>query len=383
MTFFLQILFSFSLVTSCNSSIFRVPRGDSLMLIAFFQVPQNHIVFLKEGSTYVGELEIDIKVEGKEKGELVNDYWKFREVRQTYEKTLESFYLNHQIVFKIPKDREYRVTLMLRDGKTGKELKKMKLKLSSLDGGVSDLIPLERDSFSRGKKVIIFPSLKEGPLFVYYEVCDRDINRVNYEVIREDSVYMKGERMARVGFDTLSVPFRNLPSGEYRLTLYFEGKEKKIERYIDFSITSFYRLSSKDYEMLIGALSYIAERGEVEKLKSASPDEREALWKEFWEKRDPTPGTPRNEYMEEYMRRVEYANEHFSIGKWPGYKTDRGMIYIKYGPPDDIEDHPYEWGSRPYVIWYYYSLDRYFVFVDKYGIGDYELVYPYDFPDFR
>ena len=68
-------------------------------------------------------------------------------------------------------------------------------------------------------------------------------------------------------------------------------------------------------------------------------DEREAFIENFWLERDPTPDTEENEYREEYYRRVAYANETFASGI-PGWKTDRGMIYIKYGAPDEREEHP-------------------------------------------
>jgi GWxTD domain-containing protein len=73
--------------------------------------------------------------------------------------------------------------------------------------------------------------------------------------------------------------------------------------------------------------------------KLSTDDEREAFIENFWLKRDPTPDTPENEYEEEYYRRIAYANETFASGI-PGWKTDRGMIYIKYGAPDEREEHP-------------------------------------------
>jgi GWxTD domain-containing protein len=68
-------------------------------------------------------------------------------------------------------------------------------------------------------------------------------------------------------------------------------------------------------------------------------EEREMFIEQFWLRRDPTPGTPENEYREEHYRRIAYANESFSNNDAPGWKTDRGMIYIKYGPPDEREEH--------------------------------------------
>jgi GWxTD domain-containing protein len=68
-------------------------------------------------------------------------------------------------------------------------------------------------------------------------------------------------------------------------------------------------------------------------------EEREQFVEQFWLRRDPTPDTEENEYKEEHYRRIAYANDHFASGI-PGWKTDRGMIYIKYGPPDEIDSHP-------------------------------------------
>jgi GWxTD domain-containing protein len=68
-------------------------------------------------------------------------------------------------------------------------------------------------------------------------------------------------------------------------------------------------------------------------------EEREQFIEQFWLRRDPTPDTVENEYKEEHYRRIAYANEHYASGI-PGWKTDRGRIYITFGPPDEIESHP-------------------------------------------
>ena len=67
-------------------------------------------------------------------------------------------------------------------------------------------------------------------------------------------------------------------------------------------------------------------------------DEREQFIESFWQRRDPTPDTEENEFREEHYRRIAYANDQFASGI-PGWKTDRGMIYIKYGPPDERDEH--------------------------------------------
>jgi GWxTD domain-containing protein len=99
--------------------------------------------------------------------------------------------------------------------------------------------------------------------------------------------------------------------------------------------------------------------------KLATDDERERFIEEFWRRRDPDPDTDENEFKEEYYERIAYANEHFSSGM-PGWKSDRGRIWIMYGKPDERETHPmggqydrpsYEGGGStttyPFEIWFY------------------------------
>jgi GWxTD domain-containing protein len=71
----------------------------------------------------------------------------------------------------------------------------------------------------------------------------------------------------------------------------------------------------------------------------ATDEEREQFIEQFWLRRDPSPDSAENEFKEEHYRRIAYANERFASGI-PGWKTDRGRIYITYGPPDEIESHP-------------------------------------------
>jgi GWxTD domain-containing protein len=71
----------------------------------------------------------------------------------------------------------------------------------------------------------------------------------------------------------------------------------------------------------------------------SNDEERDNFIEAFWQRRDPTPDTEENEYKEEHYRRIAYANEHFAAGI-PGWKSDRGRIYIMYGPPDENDSHP-------------------------------------------
>ena len=109
------------------------------------------------------------------------------------------------------------------------------------------------------------------------------------------------------------------------------------------------------------------ERASFKRLKT--DEERQQFVEAFWQRRDPTPDTEENEYKEEHYRRIAYSNDHYASGI-PGWKTDRGMIYIKYGPPDEIDSHPSggsyerpieegggETSTYPFEDWRYRYLD--------------------------
>ena len=124
--------------------------------------------------------------------------------------------------------------------------------------------------------------------------------------------------------------------------------------------------------------------------KLTNNSERDQFIEDFWRRRDPTPDTAENEYKEEHYRRIAYANEHFAAGM-PGWKTDRGRIYIMYGKPDSIDAHPmggpYERSAEegggqtetyPFEVWRYRYIEGIgqeieIEFVDDCSCGAYEM----------
>jgi GWxTD domain-containing protein len=138
-------------------------------------------------------------------------------------------------------------------------------------------------------------------------------------------------------------------------------------------------------------VAYIITDDERKAFKKLQTDEeREQFIEGFWRRRDPDPDTDENEFREEYYERIAYANEHFASGI-PGWKTDRGRIYIMYGKADEVESHPsggtydrpsYHGGGTtttyPFEVWFY----RYIAgvgsgveieFVDPTGSGEYRI----------
>jgi len=150
-------------------------------------------------------------------------------------------------------------------------------------------------------------------------------------------------------------------------------------------------LKSEYKKWLDEDVKWIITDEEIKAFKSLSNDEeRENFIEQFWLRRNPNPDSPENEYREEHYQRIEYSNEHFAAGK-PGWRTDRGHIYIAFGKPDNIDAHPsggnYErpmeegGGSTstfPFEIWHYRYLEGIgdnidIEFVDTCMCGDYHM----------
>lgn len=140
-------------------------------------------------------------------------------------------------------------------------------------------------------------------------------------------------------------------------------------------------ITPEEEDRIRDIISYIAKPEELATFERLNPVGKMNFWNKFWKDRDPTPGTPENEYKNEHLERMNYANERFSVGfenRTNGWRTDMGRVYIVYGPPDNVERYPFT-PSRPAAeMWYYDNLPGqgqvYFLFVDEGGYGEYNMV---------
>jgi len=153
------------------------------------------------------------------------------------------------------------------------------------------------------------------------------------------------------------------------------GDPFEIPFWVDWSMSG---LVEENWDDAVDMLVHIATHEDLKTLRSTPPEGRVTAFAAFWNSKDPSPGTDDNEWQEEYYRRIRYADLHFTTAFMRGWRADYGTVYVKYGEPDEIERHPFERGSKPYQLWYYYAQRRRFLFVDVNGNGEYRLQYPYD-----
>jgi GWxTD domain-containing protein len=130
-----------------------------------------------------------------------------------------------------------------------------------------------------------------------------------------------------------------------------------------------------NYDQMLSLLRYFDRQEWVDKLRQAPPDQRTAVWREFYKATDPVEVTPENEAIEAYFRRIQIANQRFRESGGAGWLTDRGEVFITLGEPDDVFDFSTDvsrTGVRG-VRWTYNSLRLTLFFQDNTGFGRYRL----------
>ncbi|MCG3154272.1 MAG: hypothetical protein DKINENOH_00866 [bacterium] len=178
------------------------------------------------------------------------------------------------------------------------------------------------------------------------------------------------------------IPVAGLPPGHYRLSLQVIDltTQQACSASVDFACTPgpetvarVLTMTPEDMQKYFDQIKYVASEREREIYWQLSNDGKQNFLLEFWKAKDPTPGTPENEFMLEHFRRLAYCREKFS----GGLNSDMARIYIKYGSPMEVSREAFDAKiNRPVEIWTY-ALDgrREFVFVDRTGDGHYVLVH--------
>lgn len=285
------------------------------------------------------------------------------------------------------------------------------VRVRSFDGPVamSDITLLDSydaDDFTIVPRVDGAVATDEGGFQIFYEVYSEGGQEVyvTKEVfrIRDDGTLPTGAAAAAAsgGSDSGNVAYREqdpitLPTGRSQYIVTIPVEDLKVGTYmmrvtiediagnvLDTAGLPFAAEWSglaqhiEEIDDAIAQLQYIAKKRDLNFIQDAPNEvERYRRFRNFWEKRDPTPGTKRNERMEEYYYRVSAANRQYGAVQ-DGWKTDRGFVLVRFGEPDFVERKPHSFNYEPYEIWIYERIGRQFIFIDKTGFGDYELMVP-------
>lgn len=168
----------------------------------------------------------------------------------------------------------------------------------------------------------------------------------------------------------IRIPNSKFPNALYRMQVK-SGNSQIVAEKVYQSYWSDIPTSLLSLDIAIDMLRYMADKETVKQIDRGSDAERERKFREFWKKRDPTPETEFNELQAEYYRRIDYAYENFGSQNTLGFNSDRGKVYINYGPPNDIK-RTFPTDGATTEVWTYNN--RKFVFKATSGFGDFKLV---------
>ncbi len=373
--------------------IYPMISRDSIRLEVITKVPFDAIQFIKKGRKFTGRYEISILLLSEDEAKVASRIWRQELNTESYKETnsRELFDVN-KVEFKVLPDK-FLLTIGVLDLDTKKSsFRKKKIdvrhfydkaitlsniniieqKIKNKAGETEEITSVEGTvTDHKPEFTVSFDVLSEGGLgSIKYSIFDMDKKMVLSAT--QNDTFTKG-----ISKKQLVINKSKLNFSKYRISITINIEEDQItnERVFQLRWLGMSKLID-NLDDAIEQLKYIASTKVIKDLQKSKPKEKKKKFVKFWKQRDPSPATTENEIMNEYYKRIQYSNEHFS-GFMDGWKTDMGMVFILFGPPNDIERHPFEIQSKPYEIWYYYEINRTFVFVDETGFGDYRLLTPY------
>jgi GWxTD domain-containing protein len=374
---------------------FSAGKDSLTRLDVFVMVPYTSIKFVKPDKVFVGRYSVTVSVFDKDKKKLINEkLWNEKVEATDYNQTtlkdnsslsFKSFYLTPD---------EYSIRTSIHDEESNLDFtgeRKVTVRNFSAGFAISDIMILKKGVENEPIKKIV-PDIsgdvtmqKEG-LPIFYEIYSRAPCKLNLKYIIsdkkknqifEESHFKEVDSGKTQVFYTIKDSSLNL--GYYNLQVLTNSTDNLLLASTQKSFLSRWAGVPSlitDLDKAVDEMVYIASPKDLDYIKDApNKDEKLKRYLAYWKKMNPAPETEDNELFDEYYNRVFYANEHFSQFL-DGWKTDRGMVFILLGPPDNVQRHPFDMDSKPYEIWEYYNLNQSLVFFDETGFGDYRLVTP-------
>lgn len=377
---------------------FKSPDGGN-RIDFYFQIPYNRLHFVKDGGGFTSSYTITVRLTGENDDTTVEETWGEKAVCREFDETLSDYIVSSAQRHFAVDPGSYTLLVNVTEPETGDSVVEtsevLATDFSARATSVSDIMILLAASEAGGKRTII-PSV-QGNVFssrnsfpIFYEVYSNgefDSVYVTTEVIgTADRILYLNSRWLGSKDPVTSVlediPKAQLPMSHYRLRVSLRGTDNERAGVLASKVTSFsFHFSDlpstiTDLDKAAEEMMLVASSSTIDSIK-ASPDlaTKKSRFMEFWRGYHSSFSTDGRLLMKEYFNRVAYANEHFS-SFFAGWQSDRGMVYILFGPPDNVERRPFNTDTKPYEIWLYYPKRHRFLFTDDTGIGDYRLRTP-------
>ena len=369
-------------------------KGDKKARLDFYiQVPYNAVQFVKTGQGFEAAYSVTVSVFDEEKKNLITEkIWNEKIVAISFELTSspDNFNLGSRSFELSPGVYSIKTSLFDKDSKNEYSSENIVVvKQFAAVPAVSDIMLISGKTVVEGKSRII-PNVSRNvvsdrdPLSMFFEIySDTSTNLlIDYEILdeKETQVFNKSEQVSlKEGSNQI---FHNVDSlmldlGKNLLKITLKDSAGKV---YDTSVKSFMSrwvgvpVTLTDLDKAIEQLVYLASPEDLNFMKETdNRREKAKRFVAFWRKQDPNPADEYNPVFNEYYNRVAYANQNFTSYSLEGWRSDRGMVLIILGAPDNIDRHPFEYYAKPYEVWQYYNLNKQFLFVDYTGFGDYRL----------
>jgi len=370
-----------------------IGENDKTRLDFFIQVPYNAVQFVKTGQGFEAAYTVTVSVFDEGQKNLITEkIWNEKIVAISFELTNspENFNLGHRSFELAPGVYSIKTSMFDKDSKNEYSSEnKIAIKQFTTVPSLSDIMLISKRTMVEGNSKII-PNVSRNivtdrdPLSTFFEIYSDTISNlfVDYEIFDENetSVYKSTKEVGiKKGNNQI---FNNIDSlvldlGKNLLKISLRDSTGKV---YDTSAKSFISrwvgvpASLADLDKAIEQMVYLASSEDLNFIKE--PDIRREKAKRFvafWRKQDPNPADEYNPVFNEYYNRVAYADQNFTSYSLEGWRSDRGMVMIILGAPDNIDRHPFEYYAKPYEVWQYYNLNKQFLFVDYTGFGDYRL----------
>ena len=374
-------------------SFSRPIKKDSIKVTTFVEIPFSSLQFIKRNSDFIASYSASVMLTDSNEKQLIKKVWSDSILVGEYIYTQSKLRTRkHFINFNVSKGK-YKITSELYDNDTRKKGSKKKnlnfikqKKTPSLmepiiitnlkgewgfDSGEFPILGRKITNIDNGLNVLASGFVDDNPYSIETKILLGD----------EKIVLPKIENVTENGFFVHMVKIEKEYLESFNTKIIFELKQLKTVKKIEKNITIFKPGISgyvKNIESSFRQMKYILTNSERKNAKGKKGKDLETIFLQYWKKRDPTPGTNINELMEEYYIRVNYVNEYFNMSWKEGWETDFGMIYILFGPPDEIQrSNVNNSNTSMYQVWYYNRINKQFVFKDQNGFGDFRLDRPF------
>jgi GWxTD domain-containing protein len=391
-----------------ESETISIPRIDGEFSVYFtYRMPYKFLVFEREDHKYNAGFRVIVEISDDNSNLIVRDIKDSKISVDNFELTNDkTLSIQDYLTFKL-KSGEYKIDVLISDlNSTGElPLKPEKLNLSGKEDKKVEnplIIKAQEINCSDRKAFLLANSGGSIPFSnevfnLVIPVRDTSVENLTIKIENNDENIFSGvidesyiipigitmcENNLVVTSDSANILFRNFvlrnvnaKLTEGKLVLNISNEEKEIDKEYESQVVWFNKpFSLRDPEKAIEFLSYIESDSVISSMLDEDESDYSKILNDFWKKFDPTPETAYNEIMFEYYSRIDYAMREFrGISKDDGAKTDRGMIYIRFGKPDKIMRSSNPEGQI-IEIWTYLNPEKKFSFVDKKGTGNFTLI---------